>query len=245
MPMSSKAETGHEHGSLASIASSIGMAAVASPTDAEISEAAAAWKQEEDKTPKGKKSGFGSSHSFPPYVYDVPLEVYYLAYNSRFPTHKLFPYLINCEVLSTEEEEDHQGHGRYTHMKRRIEVDIAAPKWFKKLTGLSTAFFIEEHHVYHDERRIVVLTVNESFATKATSQDESIYEVDPTNPNRTIFTEKGTATIRVPTLGLKKKLEEYLLGTFKSRYDEARETDKLVIAELLERDPDLLSRHTR
>jgi len=176
-----------------------------------------------------------SSHSFEPYTYQIPIEIYIEAYNRRFPKHELFPYILDAETL----EDIKQENGDYI-LKRRVKLDIAAPGWFKALLGLHYCNFVEEQIWEQASRKLTVKTFNETWCEKATLEDVSIYQPNSENSEWTTFVQTGTATLLVSAFGFHSKIETYCLGLYASRYDEARKLDLVMIAKLKEEKEKLL-----
>jgi len=169
-----------------------------------------------------------SSHQFPPCIIKVPVEFYFEIYNKRFPTHPLYPFILDSEILERYEDTNE------LKMKRSIKLDIDAPGWFKSLTGLHCCVFIEDTIYEKQKRKITFMTVNETFSRKAILRDLTTYEAHPDNPNWTLFTQVGTVELVVSTLGFNKKIEHFFLELYSRRYDESRQLDEKMIAYCIE-----------
>ncbi|KAF2073819.1 hypothetical protein CYY_004877 [Polysphondylium violaceum] len=165
-----------------------------------------------------------ATHSFEPYTYEVPLDFYWKVYNSRFPKHELFPFILDSEVTELIVEEN--GNEKST---RKTKLDIDAPGWFKTLFSIHYSIFIEESYYDKENQKITIKTINETLSSKAKMIDITVYQVHPTNPNWCTFTQTGTVELLVSVLGFQKKIEKYVLDLYKSRYDESRELDKKMI----------------
>jgi len=170
-----------------------------------------------------------SNHVFPPYTYQIPVETYLEAYNMRFPQHELFPYILDSETISKEVDPD---TGNWTQ-KRKIKLDINAPSWFKKISGLHFVIFIEDTTFDISKRKASVFTVNETLSTKCVVTDTSSYEPHPDNPNWTVFTQSGECDLIMSAFGFQSRVEKMFLGTYASRYEEARKLDLVMIERLL------------
>jgi len=166
-----------------------------------------------------------STHEFPAFIIKYPVEFYIDMYNKRFPTHPIFPFILDSEVVERHEDKEAQE----IKMKRKIKLDIAAPSWFKSLTGLQYSIFIEDSHFDLKRRKMTIMTVNETFSKKAILTDYSTYEPHPENPEWTIFKQLGKIEILISTLGFNKKIEAFLLETYSRRYDESRKLDEKMI----------------
>jgi len=62
---------------------------------------------------------------FPDYIFYICVELYYEAYNRRFPKHELFPYILDTQILEEKENDS------IRYLKRRVTLEIDAPEWFK------------------------------------------------------------------------------------------------------------------
>ena len=60
-------------------------------------------------------------------------------------------------------------------LKERIKLDIDAPPWFKKLTGLTYITFIEEDFFDKRNRTLKMITENETFNSKASMIEDCVY----------------------------------------------------------------------
>ncbi|EFA80984.1 hypothetical protein PPL_05817 [Heterostelium album PN500] len=167
-----------------------------------------------------------ATHSFPPYTYEISVEEYIEVYYRRFPQHKLFPYILDSEVIEHRHNED----GTETII-RKTKLDIDAPGWFKTLFGIHHSIFIEEATIDKVNRTVTIKTINETLSSKANLLDTTIYSVHPENPNWCTFTQTGSVTLLVSVLGFQKKIEKYCLNLYTSRYNESRELDKKMIEE--------------
>jgi len=166
-----------------------------------------------------------TSHRFPPCVIPYPIEFYIEVYLSRFPTHKLFPFILESHIIEEVYSEDRKER----KIKRRIHLDIDAPSWLKTLTGVHYSVFIEDSHINYFTQQVHIKTVNESFSNKVTLTDITEYTPHPDNPNWTVFVQTGTVDFLVHVFGVQKKIEEYMMGLYKSRYDESRVLDNKMI----------------
>ncbi|GAM20052.1 hypothetical protein SAMD00019534_032270, partial [Acytostelium subglobosum LB1] len=176
-----------------------------------------------------------TTHSFPAYTYECSVEFYLEVYYRRFPKHKLFPYILDSEVIEHKINEE-EG---IEIIIRKTKLDIDAPGWFKTMFGIHYSIFIEEVTFEKKKRLITVRTKNETLSSKASLEDVTVYAVHPENPDWCTFTQTGTVTMLVSMLGFQKKVEKYCLNLYTSRYNESRELDKRMIeeyrAELLEK----------
>jgi len=166
-----------------------------------------------------------SSHEFPPFTIKYPVEFYIDVYNKRFPTHPLFPFILESEVVEYNNDKE-TGHIKTT---RKIKLDIDAPGWFKTLTGLQFSVFIEESDFDTKNRRMTVVTKNETLSSKAVLTDNSSYEADPNNPDWTIFKQEGNVDLKLSIFGFTKKIEAFMLERYSKRYDESRKLDEQMI----------------
>jgi len=164
-------------------------------------------------------------HSFPPYTYELPVEIYFEIYNSRFPRHPLFPYLLDAEVIDESEDSETKTYS----MKRKIKLDIDAPSWFKRLSGLEFIEFIEKTSFDKLNRKITISSINDTFSSRALLSDVSTYEVHPENPDWCVFTQTGTAELKMSLFGFESKIEKWALELYKGRYDSARKLDQIMI----------------
>eukprot|EP01112_Ceratiomyxa_fruticulosa_P008918 TRINITY_DN231_c0_g1_i1.p1 TRINITY_DN231_c0_g1~~TRINITY_DN231_c0_g1_i1.p1 ORF type:complete len:228 (+),score=52.33 TRINITY_DN231_c0_g1_i1:357-1040(+) len=166
-----------------------------------------------------------TSYTFPPCTIPYPLEFYIDVYLSRFPTHKLFPFILESHIIEEVYSEDRKER----RIKRRIHLDIDAPSWIKTLTGLHYSVFIEDTHINYSTHHVHIKTVNESFSNKVVMTDITDYSPHADNPNWTVFVQTGTVDFLVHVFGLQKKIEEFVMGLYKSRYDESRVLDNKMI----------------
>eukprot|EP01132_Coremiostelium_polycephalum_P009024 gene9024-11054_t len=151
------------------------------------------------------------SHSFEPYTYKVPLEFYMEVYYRRFPTHKLFPYILDSEII----DHKHLDNGVEV-VVRKVKLDVDAP---------------EEAMIDKPNRKVVIKTTNETLSSKAKMDDITVYQVHPENPDWCTFTQTGTVELLVSIFGFQKKIEKYVLDLYTSRYNESRELDLKMIEE--------------
>jgi len=165
------------------------------------------------------------THTFSPYTYHIPVELYIQVYNARFPTHRLFPYILDSEILDCQ---FHPESGDWK-LRRKVVLDVDAPGWFKTITGIHTAVFVEDSEFTRSKRTLRVVTINESLSNKATLEDVSIYEPHPENDQWCLFSQSGTCTLHVIAFGFHSKIENYFIGLYANRYDEARKLDLLMI----------------
>ncbi|KYR01597.1 hypothetical protein DLAC_01597 [Tieghemostelium lacteum] len=165
-----------------------------------------------------------ATHSFQPYTYEVPLEVYMQIYNKRFPQHKLFPFILDSQVVEHIVEEN--GNEKSI---RKTKLDIDAPGWFKSIFNIHHSIFIEESYYDKAERKVIIKTTNETLNTKAKLEDITVYSVHKENPNWCQFTQTGNVQLLVSVFGFQKKIENYVLDLYSSRYDESRKLDLQMI----------------
>jgi len=68
-----------------------------------------------------------------------------------------------------------------------------------------------------------------TLSSRATCTDLTIYEPHPDNPDWCLFTQTGTAELKMSLFGFESKIEQYVLELYSNRYDEARKLDMIMI----------------
>ncbi|XP_054289717.1 protein real-time isoform X2 [Macrosteles quadrilineatus] len=132
------------------------------------------------------------NYTSPVRVYKYPFELVMKAYERRFPTCKLIPVVLACEI--TEDKTSPDGAIRVT--ERRCKLNVDAPFLIKKIIGVDHVFFIQKNELNLKTRTLIIEAYNESFSNRVEVLEKCRYFVHPENPDWTCFEQNASVDIK-------------------------------------------------
>eukprot|EP01113_Clastostelium_recurvatum_P003768 TRINITY_DN1165_c0_g1_i3.p1 TRINITY_DN1165_c0_g1~~TRINITY_DN1165_c0_g1_i3.p1 ORF type:complete len:221 (-),score=31.59 TRINITY_DN1165_c0_g1_i3:124-786(-) len=163
------------------------------------------------------------------YSYQHPFELLVMTYNSRFPTHKRIPVLLENIIKSVS----------YDHVKkeltvvRRVKVDLEAPYWLKRLFGIYF-FYIMQTLVYNvDERWMNTASQSLSFRNWVSVLEEVSWREHKDNKDWTYFHETASLELQAHFMGSEKIIEKFIGKSYSNNFENARKLDADFIQEAL------------
>jgi len=162
------------------------------------------------------------------YTYHHPFELLVMTYNSRFPTHKRIPVLLENFIKSVSFDYE-KGEVIVT---RRVKVDLEAPYWLKRLFGIYH-FYLEQTLTYNaKERWMSTVTKSLSYSSYITITETVTWREHPENKNWTFFDESACMEILSHFIGFEKVIEGFISKSYTSNFDNARKLDLDFIREV-------------
>ncbi|XP_046681100.1 SEC14-like protein 1 isoform X2 [Homalodisca vitripennis] len=131
------------------------------------------------------------NYQSPVRVYKYPFELVMKAYERRFPTCKLIPVVLACDITSDTTSAD--GAVRVT--ERRCKLNVDAPFLIKKIIGVDHVFFIQKNVLNLRTRTLEIEAYNESFSNRVVVLEKCRYFVHPENSEWTCFEQNASVDI--------------------------------------------------
>ena len=148
------------------------------------------------------------------------------AYERRFPTNSLFPYIEKTEVLELKETESTKRE------VRRVSIDPGMPQWLKTLSRIQNFVFIEESDIDYKNQTMKLFTRNETLAYYTTVNEDCIYKVHPENPQWTWKEQTAYYKLHTYLFGVESKIEHYGSWIFIERAKDALKQEKILVEQI-------------
>ncbi|XP_076455450.1 SEC14-like protein 1 [Babylonia areolata] len=161
-------------------------------------------------------------------VYKYPFELVMAAYQKRFPTCKMIPVFLGCEVLEDEESEDGATHT----VKRRCRLAVDAPYLIKKIVGADCVYFIQTNALDRRNRTLKINAVNESFSSRVSVVENCTYYVHPDNSSWTCFEQDASLDIK-HFFGFESTVEKIAMKQYSHNIQKGKEVIEHYISELI------------
>lgn len=150
------------------------------------------------------------------------------AYERRFPTNTLFPYIEKTEILEKEVTSDTKRE------VRRVSIDPGMPRWLKTLSRIQSFVFIEESSIDYKNKIMKLFTKNESLSYYTTINEDCIYKVHPENPQWTWKEQTAYYKLHTYLFGVESKIEHFGSWIFIERAKDALRQEKILVEQIAE-----------
>jgi hypothetical protein len=149
------------------------------------------------------------------------------AYERRFPTNTLFPYIEKTEILELEKTE---------HTKRevrRVSIDPGMPGWLKTLSRIQNFVFIEESNIDYKNKIMKLFTKNESLSSYVSVNEDCTYKQHPENSDWTWKEQTAYYKLHTYLFGVESRIEAYGSWIFTERAKDALKQEKTLIEQIV------------
>ncbi|KAL8558408.1 hypothetical protein ACOMHN_064755 [Nucella lapillus] len=161
-------------------------------------------------------------------VYKYPFELVMAAYEKRFPTCKMIPVFLGCDILEEEKSEDGATHT----IKRRCQLAVEAPYLIKKIVGADCLHFIQTNACDRRNRTLKIEAYNESFSSRVAVKENCTYTVHPENPDWTCFEQDASLDIK-HFFGFESTVEKIGMKQYSHNIKKGKEVIEYYISELI------------
>jgi hypothetical protein len=149
------------------------------------------------------------------------------AYEARFPTNPLFPYIEKTEVLLLEKT-------KHTKKEvRKVSIDPGMPGWLKSLTRLHSFVFIEESFIDYQNKYMKLFTRNDSLSRYVSVSEDCVYKQHLENVDWTLKEQTASYKLHTYLFGLESKIEDYGSWIFIERAKDALKQEKILIEKIM------------
>lgn len=149
------------------------------------------------------------------------------AYEKRFPTNPLFPYIEKTEVLQLETTETTKRE------VRRVSIDAGMPGWLKSLSRIQNFVFVEDSFIDYQKRVMQLKTKNESLGYYTTIDEDCTYKQHPDHPEWTLKEQTGYYKLHTWLFGVESKIENYGSWIFIERAKDALKQEMTLIEKIM------------
>jgi len=162
------------------------------------------------------------------YTYHHPFELLVMTYNSRFPTHKRIPVLLENIIKSVLFDPETSE----VVVTRRVKVDLEAPYWLKRVFGIYHFYLLQTLTYNAKERWMSTVTKSLSYSSYITISEKVTWREHPENNGWTFFDEGASMQILSHFIGFEKIIEGFISKSYTSNFDNARKLDLDFIREV-------------
>ncbi|XP_039264841.1 SEC14-like protein 1 isoform X2 [Styela clava] len=161
-------------------------------------------------------------------IYKHPFEMVMAAYQKRFPTCKMIPVFVGCDILSDEKSEDESKHT----VERRCKLNVDAPRLLKRMVGVDYVYFVQKNAIDWRERKLRITAYNETFSSRVIIKETCQYTVHPENPNWTCFEQTAEMEIR-SFWGFESSVEKIAMKQYTSNIKKGKEIIEFYLNEII------------
>ncbi|EGD81614.1 hypothetical protein PTSG_02331 [Salpingoeca rosetta] len=137
-----------------------------------------------------------------------------------------YPNPYNPAVLSTDIV-DRKVEDGVLHSKRLITTNFQVPGWVRRLIGCNCIHAIEESKVDPRTQSLEMVSKNVTFCNLLNVKESITYSPDPSDPNKTVMTQK--AEVSVPSMTY---VEKTLTDSIAKNSKKGKEAMEWVIAKI-------------
>ncbi|XP_060065339.1 SEC14-like protein 1 [Ylistrum balloti] len=168
------------------------------------------------------------TYQSPVRVYKYPFELVMAAYEKRFPTCKMIPVFLGCEVISEHKTEDEAEHV----VERRCKLNVDAPYILKKIMGVDHVYFIQTNALDRRNRVLKIDAHNESFSSRIIINEHCQYSVHSENPDWTCFEQSASLDIK-HFFNFESMVEKIAMKQYAANIKKGKEVIEYYINEIL------------
>lgn len=161
-------------------------------------------------------------------VYKYPFELVMAAYQKRFPTCKMIPVFLGCEIITEHKSEDGAEHV----VERRCKLNVDAPYILKKIVGVDHVFFIQKNALDMRNRVLKIDAHNESFSSRVIINEHCQYWVHSENPDWTCFEQSASLDIK-HFFSFENMVEKIAMKQYAANIKKGKEVIEYYIQEIL------------